>query len=69
MGRCLLQRRLDERKLSRREFSQRTGLSEQRISDIARKRFVLTLPNARFIAQVLGCTIDDLYEWLPSGED
>lgn len=48
---------------SRVWLSERTGVSTQRISDYANTRQIMSLSIAKTFAEVLGCTIDELYTW------
>jgi DNA-binding XRE family transcriptional regulator len=64
VGRCLLKERLKEAKMSQKTLAQKVGKSKQRISDYANDRVQMSMATAREIAQVLGCHIDDLYEWI-----
>ncbi|MGK5654586.1 helix-turn-helix transcriptional regulator [Brevibacillus formosus] len=64
IGRCLLKDRLKEAKLTQVELALRLGKSKQRISDYANNHVQMSLATCREIAQIVGCTIDDLYEWL-----
>ena len=61
-GRSLLQKRLKESKLNQVELSILTGMSESLISQYVNGRR-MSLNNAKTIADVLKCKIDDLYEW------
>lgn len=63
IGRCLLPRILKKAKLSQAEFAYRVGMSESTISHYANNRRIMSLENAKIIANALGLTIDDLYEW------
>lgn len=40
-----------------------SGYSRQRISDICNMRHIPGLEVAHHIASIIGCTVDDLYEW------
>lgn len=40
-----------------------SGYSRQRISNICNMRSILGLEAARHLATIIGCMIDDLYEW------
>jgi transcriptional regulator with XRE-family HTH domain len=66
VGRCRISDLLAHRGMTQRQLADRTGLSTQYISDKANNRGPrgMTLENAKTIAAVLGCHIDDLYEWV-----
>lgn len=64
VGRCLLQDILNSSKLSQVDLSIKTGISTTQLSDYKSKNRVMSLKNARVIAQALNCNMDDLYEWL-----
>ena len=61
--RCLLRQLLQERRKSQRSLSERTGISEQKISDYVNNRAIMKMGPAKTIATDLGIDIDDLYEF------
>jgi putative transcriptional regulator len=65
VGRCRLHDLLESRGMTQRQLADRTGFSASYINDKANNRGPrgMTLENAKTIASVLRCTIDDLYEW------
>jgi transcriptional regulator with XRE-family HTH domain len=63
IGRCLLSDLLNERRLSQVEFALSIGMSESTISHYVTKRRIMSLENAKIIADELKIPIDDLYEW------
>lgn len=63
-GRCLLLLRLKERGITQNEFAIRVQMPRSQINDYAFNRKTMSLKNAKSIAVELGCTIDDLYEWI-----
>lgn len=65
-GGCLLQKRLRERGMSQVDLSLATGLSESMISKYANNHKIMNLKTAKLIAEKLKCSIEDLYEWVPS---
>jgi transcriptional regulator with XRE-family HTH domain len=66
VGRCLLQKLLRERGLTQQDIANRLQMPRQQVSDYANNRIVMSLRTAKAIAYVLGCHIDDLYEWFIS---
>ena len=62
VGRCQLRRILKERRMTQTELSIRSGKTKSRISDYANDRYIMSLDTALNIADVLGCSIYDLYE-------
>ncbi|TFI48162.1 XRE family transcriptional regulator [Diaphorobacter sp. DS2] len=46
-----------------RELAELTGLTSQYISDKCNNRGTMRIDHAMTIAHVLGCTIEELYEW------
>lgn len=40
-----------------------TRISEQRISDYSKMRYVMSLKTAKMIARALKCSIDNIYVW------
>ncbi len=63
VGRCLLHLRLGERILTQTELAKRTGISREMITQYANNYKVMSLINARLIANALNCRIEDLYTW------
>lgn len=63
IGRCLLPQLLKKAKLSQIEFALRVGMSESTISHYTHNTRIMSLKNAKVIADELGVHIDDLYEW------
>ncbi|WP_443146978.1 helix-turn-helix transcriptional regulator [Paenibacillus sp. HWE-109] len=63
IGRCLLPRILKKQKLSQAEFSIKVNMSESTISHYVNNRRIMSLETAKIIANALGVTIDELYEW------
>lgn len=62
--RCLLPQLLKRRGLSQVDLAQKTGLTETTISLYANNHRVMSLANAKTIANVLKVTIDELYTWV-----
>jgi transcriptional regulator with XRE-family HTH domain len=67
VGRCRIQELLDARGMTQQELAAKTGMSKSFINDKIhnRGRNGMWVSSAKKIAAVLGCTIDDLYEWVP----
>lgn len=63
VGRCLISELCHSRGITQAQLGELVGMSRSRISDYSRKRHILSLENAKLIANALGCNIDDLYEW------
>lgn len=51
--------------MPQRELSRRIGVSDAYISQIIKGKSKFSLLKAKEAADVLGCCIDDLYEWIP----
>jgi DNA-binding XRE family transcriptional regulator len=64
VGRCLLQKRLNEIVMTQQQLSEKIHMPKQQISDYATNRKRMSLGTAKTIADALNCTIDDLYEWV-----
>lgn len=63
-GRCLLQTILNRVNMSQTELALRTGISQRMISYYATGEKRMSIDAARIISVVLGCRMEDLYEWL-----
>lgn len=64
-GKCLLRSRLNKAKITQADLAKRVNLSPQMISHYIFNRKLMSLDNAKSIADVLDCSIEDLYEWEP----
>ena len=64
VGKCRLRILLKERKITQNEFANMMGMSKQQINDyISGHTATMSLKTAKNIAYVLGCSIEELYEW------
>lgn len=63
VGRCLLQNILDQKKVSRTQLMDRTGMSKQQISNYINGEQTMSLKTAIKISYVLNCRVLDLYDW------
>jgi transcriptional regulator with XRE-family HTH domain len=64
VGKCRLRILLKERKITQNEFATMMGMSKQQINDyISGHTATMSLKTAKNIAHVLGCSIEELYEW------
>lgn len=52
--------------MTQAEFARRMGKTESYVSQIIRGDTKFSLLSAKKAAQILGCHIDDLYEWISS---
>ncbi|WP_245251601.1 helix-turn-helix transcriptional regulator [Paenibacillus turicensis] len=55
--------RLKERDITQSELARRTGYSRQVISHYANNRLQMSPAVMKTISYVLGCTMEDLYQW------
>ncbi|PLR72222.1 helix-turn-helix transcriptional regulator [Bacillus sp. UMB0728] len=63
VGKCLLLNLLNKRYMTQVDLSEKTGISKQQINEYIANTRLMTIYNAKLIADVLDCCIDDLYEW------
>jgi transcriptional regulator with XRE-family HTH domain len=71
VGRCRIQELLDAKGMTQQELANKTGMSKQYINDKARNKrspHGMWIGSAKTIASALNCSIDDLYEWIPTQE-
>lgn len=52
--------------ISEAELSRRTGIERTTLSALENNRRFLSIEHALLIREILGCSLDDLYEQLPS---
>jgi len=64
-GRCLLRDLLVECGFTQTMLADKSGYDKSHISKYVQGKQEMTLGTARTFAQILNCTIDDLYEWIP----
>lgn len=71
IGKSQLPKLLAKRGMNQQQLAERTGISPTQISDYVASRRTMSLRNAKIISGVLGCRIEDLYEWVgnPGGEE
>ncbi|MCP1159333.1 helix-turn-helix domain-containing protein [Bacillus infantis] len=63
VGKCLLLNLLNKRYMTQVDLSEKTGISKQQINEYISINRLMTIYNAKLIAEALDCNIDDLYEW------
>jgi putative transcriptional regulator len=63
VGKCLLLTILNKRGMSQVDLSIKTGISKTQINEYINGTRKMSLANAKLIAHVLRCHIDDLYQW------
>ncbi len=61
--RSLLKLRLKEVGMKQIELARKLGMERQQISDYANTRHIMSLEIAKSSAEIIGCSIDDLYDW------
>jgi transcriptional regulator with XRE-family HTH domain len=68
VGRCLLRERLNDIKMSQQELAEKMDITVQQINKYVLNKQGMSLRVAKNIAVILGCHIDDLYEWIEVGK-
>lgn len=63
IGKCLLQKLLNDRRMTQTELADKTGIDHRQINSYIKSKRIMSLGNAKLIAFALKCSIDDLYEW------
>lgn len=61
--RCRIPELLQNKGQNQQWLSDVSGYSRQRISDICNLRSIIGIETAYHLASIMGCSIDDLYEW------
>ena len=64
-GRCLLQDWLDRRELTQTEFAIRSGWSKRMVSHFCNRTRMMSVEAMYTASLILGCTMEELYEWVP----
>jgi DNA-binding XRE family transcriptional regulator len=62
LGKCLLQKILNERHMTQTDLEVLTGIVKQQLNDYIKNRKKMSLPTAILVAKVLKCNVTDLYE-------
>lgn len=62
-GRCLLSQLRNKKSMTQQELADLTTISRSQISAYENNRYVMNISDAKSIADILGCKIDELYEW------
>lgn len=63
VGLCQLRRLLKQIDMTQTELAELSGKAEAKISDYCNDKAVMSLATAAVIAKIIGCHIDDLYEF------
>lgn len=63
VGKCLLSDRLKKGNLTQSRLAEMTDIPKSQISEYVNNKHVMSLESAKTIANVLDCTIEDLYQW------
>jgi putative transcriptional regulator len=63
VGKCLLLKYLNRKHMTQTDLAEATGISKTQINGYISKTRLMSLANAKLIAHVMKCHIDDLYEW------
>lgn len=67
VGRCLLQEKLDNAKLTQSDLANMLEVPRQQVNRYVHDRQRMSIELARNIASILNCQIEDLYEWTEVG--
>ncbi|WP_339279167.1 helix-turn-helix transcriptional regulator [Paenibacillus sp. FSL W8-1187] len=62
-GRCLLSDLIDKRGWNQSEYARRSGRSQRTISYFCNDERVMKPEDLKTASMLLGCKMDDLYEW------
>lgn len=68
VGRCLLRYILKEKGMTQSDLANKLGVTEQQINKYVNNRQKMSLKVAKNISAILGCQIEDLYEWIEVGK-
>ena len=63
IGKCLLLDILNRKRMTQADLAAMTGIARTQINEYIANTRKMSLVNAKLIAYVLRCHIDDLYEW------
>jgi DNA-binding XRE family transcriptional regulator len=63
VGRCLLRYHLAKKRMSQQELADLVGITKQSVSRYVKDAHVMSFETAYNIAKVLGCKMEDLYDY------
>ncbi|MEC5422357.1 helix-turn-helix transcriptional regulator [Virgibacillus sp. C22-A2] len=69
VGRCLLQKLLDQKDMEQIELAHRLNVKPPQINKYVKGKQRMSIQVAYNIAHILNCHIEDLYEWIEVGDD
>ena len=55
--------------MSQTELAKRLGVTRQQINSYMDNERIMTLQTAKNISDIVGCSIEDLYEWIEVGDN
>lgn len=64
VGRCLLRYKLHDKDMTQLELAEMLGITVQQINKYVLDKQKMSIEVAGNIAFILGCHIEDLYEWV-----
>ncbi len=63
VGKCLLSDRLKCADITQQELAEILHVQKSRISEYVNNKHVMNYETARNVSSILGCSMEDLYEW------
>ncbi|WP_445506637.1 helix-turn-helix transcriptional regulator [Niallia sp. 03190] len=63
IAKCKLSDLLKSKDLSQQDLAERLHISKSMISEYANNKHYMSIERAKNVAAILGCSIEDLYEW------
>lgn len=67
VSRCLLHDHLDHLNMTQQELANKLGVTKQQVHKYVSNRQKMSLEVAYNISIILGCSIEELYEWYEVG--
>lgn len=67
VGKCLLQKHLDNNLMTQTDLADRLGVTKQQINKYIHNRQVMSYAVAYNISVILNCDMRDLYDWEHAG--
>ena len=69
VGKCLLSDRLKYADISQQELAELMNMQKSRISEYVNNKHVMSYETAKNISVILGCSMDELYQWLTVADE
>ncbi|CDQ17980.1 helix-turn-helix transcriptional regulator [Halobacillus karajensis] len=67
VGRCLLRDQLKTKGMTQQDLALKLDITVQQVNKYVTDRQRMSIQVAKNISEILGCHMEDLYEWIEAG--